>query len=112
MPFLGIILPPVAGVLAATFALATLLIPLLGAFNFWNESGFSSRQPDQRLLGLFGYALAILAFCVFSLLVSLAFLRYALWGPARTPRSSRTGELGHVLLPALFTVTIAALHAG
>lgn len=76
-----------AGLLAAGFALLTLAMPLLAVFNLWNEGGFSGPHPDNWLLGLGGYALTILAFCIFSALAALALFRYARYGTLRRSKA-------------------------
>lgn len=93
MQLVRMVLRATAGFLAAGFALLTLAMPLFGVFNLWNEGGFSRPHPDDWLLGLAGYALTILAFCLFSALAALALFRYARCGTLRRSKASSNAAM-------------------
>jgi hypothetical protein len=83
-----IILRAIAAVLAAAFALLTLALSPAAVLGLRNEEGPRGFHPDGWFLGLAAYSFFILAFCVFTALVSLAFFRYARFGALRRSKAA------------------------
>jgi hypothetical protein len=81
------ILRVITAFLSLAFALLALVMPVLGVMALYDEGGFDSPHPDHWILGMAGYALTILVFCLFSALVSALLFRYARYGGLQTRRA-------------------------
>jgi hypothetical protein len=81
------ILRVLAAFVSLAFALLALAMPVLGLMALYDEEGFAGPHPHHWILGLAGYALTVLVFCIFSALVSVFFFRYARHGGLQTRRA-------------------------
>jgi predicted RNase H-like HicB family nuclease len=86
------ILRILSALLAAGFAALTLVMPVAGIFNLWNEGGLQTPHHAGWVLGLAAYAYTLLAFCIFTALVSWAFFRYARYGALRRPQAGSNSQ--------------------